>query len=108
MDLSSEAARKRMERQFQDNAGRALFSRPMVCGSLLQPLKFIEFTYIRQQEEAEVLPHVYSSSGLSQNNVLSHTGQRYLLPLGTERKDYEVCQVDRGMGSRDLHSILGI
>lgn len=94
MDLSSEAARKRMERQFQENAGKGLLLRPMVSGSLLQNLKFIGFTYICQQEEPEILPHVYSSSGLSQNNVLSATGQRYLLPFGTERKDYEVCPVD--------------
>ncbi|KXN86403.1 Putative helicase mug81 [Leucoagaricus sp. SymC.cos] len=69
-DLSAEAARQRMDKAFQENANKPLFS-----GTAY--------------ESPEVLPHVYSSSSMSQNNVLSATGHKYLLPLGTERKYHE-------------------
>ncbi|KAF8665634.1 hypothetical protein AX16_000089 [Volvariella volvacea WC 439] len=66
--LSSEAARWRIEEQLRTNAARPLFS-----GTA--------------QTVPEELPHVYSSMG--QGTVLSHTGSKYLLPLGTERHHYE-------------------
>ncbi|KAJ3573353.1 hypothetical protein NP233_g2488 [Leucocoprinus birnbaumii] len=69
-DLSAEAAKKRMERAFEENANKPLFS-----GTAY--------------ETAEELPHVYSSTSLSQNSMLSSTGHKYLLPLGTERMSYE-------------------
>lgn len=42
-----------------------------------------------------MLPHVYSSSNLSHNSILSPTGQKYMLPLGTERKYHEVRQAKK-------------
>ncbi|KAJ3793124.1 Sec63-domain-containing protein [Lentinula aff. detonsa] len=66
--------RLRIERQLQENSARPLFSG--VAGP-----------------EVEILPHVYtSSSTISQGNVLSHLGTRYLLPIGTHRsmkEEYE-------------------
>ncbi|KAJ3862945.1 Sec63-domain-containing protein [Lentinula novae-zelandiae] len=66
--LDPKRARLRIEQQLQENSARPLFTG--VAGP-----------------EAEILPHVYtSSSTISQGNVLSHLGTRYLLPLGTQRK----------------------
>ncbi|KAJ4467551.1 Sec63-domain-containing protein [Lentinula aciculospora] len=66
--------RLRIERQIQKNSARPLFTG--VAGP-----------------EAETLPYVFtSSSTVSQGNVLSHLGTRYLLPVGTQRnmkEDYE-------------------
>ncbi|KAK7049628.1 putative steryl acetyl hydrolase mug81 [Paramarasmius palmivorus] len=56
----------RMEQKLQENAARPLFSGTAI-------------------PEPERLPHVYTSSSMSQGNILSHTGQKYMLPLGTER-----------------------
>lgn len=44
---------------------------------------------ISQQQAAEVLPHVYSSTSMSQGAVLSQFGSKYMLPIGTTRHDYE-------------------
>ncbi|KAE9410344.1 Sec63-domain-containing protein [Gymnopus androsaceus JB14] len=71
--LDPKQARLRIEQQLQENAARPLFTG--VAGP-----------------EAEVLPHVYTSSSISQGNVLSHLGTRYLLPVGTQRamkEEYE-------------------
>ncbi|KAF9451641.1 Sec63-domain-containing protein [Macrolepiota fuliginosa MF-IS2] len=68
-DISPEAARRRMERAFQQSAKKPLFSGVA-------------------HDAPEILPHVYSST-LLQNSILSPAGQKYLLPLGTERKYYE-------------------
>lgn len=43
-----------------------------------------------QQPTAEVLPHVYTSSSMSQGNVVSQFGSKYMLPLGTTRQTHEV------------------
>ncbi|KAJ8698174.1 putative steryl acetyl hydrolase mug81 [Pleurotus ostreatus] len=68
-DLSSQAARKRLERQLKENA-----SRPLTTG--VRP------------PTPEILPHVYTSSG-SQGNILSQSGNKFLLPLGTTRDQNE-------------------
>ncbi|KAG5637451.1 hypothetical protein H0H81_004468 [Sphagnurus paluster] len=69
-DYSLDEARRRMESNFRDNAARPLFS------GTAQP-------------EAEVLPHVYTSSLISQGNILSQFGSKYMLPIGTVRNMYE-------------------
>lgn len=69
-DLSAESARLRTEKTLRDNAARPLFT------GIAQP-------------EAEVLPHVYTSSSTSQGNVLSHLGSKYMLPVDTIRQDNE-------------------
>ncbi|KAG6817216.1 hypothetical protein H0H87_011574 [Tephrocybe sp. NHM501043] len=68
--LSQEEARRRMEKQFKENAARPLFS-------------------ATAQEAPEILPHVYSSTQISQGNVLSQFGSRYMLPIGTVRNLHE-------------------
>ncbi|KIK65385.1 hypothetical protein GYMLUDRAFT_350494 [Collybiopsis luxurians FD-317 M1] len=60
-------AQVRMQRQLEENAARPLYTN--VAGP-----------------EVEALPHVYTSSSISQGNVLSHLGTRYMLPIGTQRK----------------------
>ncbi|EEB90760.1 hypothetical protein MPER_10991, partial [Moniliophthora perniciosa FA553] len=60
----------RMEQKLRANAARPLFSGTAI-------------------PEPERLPHVYTSSSMSQGNILSHTGSKYLLPIGTDRKVYE-------------------
>ncbi|ESK97545.1 activating signal cointegrator 1 complex subunit 3 [Moniliophthora roreri MCA 2997] len=60
----------RMEQKLRENAARPLFSGTVI-------------------PEPERLPHVYTSSNMSQGNILSHTGSKYLLPIGTDRKLYE-------------------
>lgn len=87
-----------MEASFREAA-----SRPLVTGSAVRvsvpPLKNIQFTCSCEQPQApEVLPHVYTSSSIVQNNVLSTFGKEYLLPLGTAREDREV-------GSNDLSAM---
>ncbi|KAH8106105.1 Sec63-domain-containing protein [Cristinia sonorae] len=70
--LDPDAARRRMEETLRANAERPLFS-----GTV--------------EDLPEVLPHVYTSSSV-QGNVLSHTGSKFMLPLGTTRQyaeDYE-------------------
>lgn len=69
-DLFAESARLRTEKTLRDNATRPLFT------GIAQP-------------EAEILPHVYSSSSISQGNVLSYLGTKYMLPVDTTRQDYE-------------------
>lgn len=92
MDLSAEAAKRRMEKVFRENASKPLFSGFVVR---LFPWDLLDTTLQRHQYETpDVLPHVYSSSSLSQNSMLSSTGHKYLLPLGTERKYYEVRPVN--------------
>ncbi|KAF9008935.1 Sec63 Brl domain-containing protein [Cyathus striatus] len=68
--LSSKSARKRMEQTFKENAARPLFS-----GIAEEPL--------------ETLPHVYSSTSISQGNILSQYGSKFMLPLGTSRNTFE-------------------
>ncbi|KAJ7283771.1 Sec63-domain-containing protein [Mycena rebaudengoi] len=68
--LSEEDARKRMEESFRQNAARPLFTGTAVTAP-------------------EVLPHVYTSTPMSQGNVLSQFGSKYMLPLGTDRHMYE-------------------
>ncbi|TCD67667.1 hypothetical protein EIP91_012033 [Steccherinum ochraceum] len=71
--LDSEAARRRMEETLRANAARPLFS-----GTA--------------EDMPEVLPHVYTSASMTQGNVLSTFGTKYMLPLGTTRvyqEDYE-------------------
>ncbi|TBU58370.1 Sec63-domain-containing protein [Dichomitus squalens] len=63
-------ARRRMEETLRANAERPLFS-----GTA--------------HTAPEVLPHVYTSSSIMQGNMLSHTGQRYMLPIGTTRVAHE-------------------
>ncbi|GLB33685.1 putative sec63 Brl domain containing protein [Lyophyllum shimeji] len=69
-DLSQEEARRRMEKAFREKAERPLFS------GIAQPA-------------AEILPHVYSSTQLSQGNILSQFGSKYMLPIGTVRNMHE-------------------
>ena len=38
----------------------------------------------------EVYPHVYSSGGPSQGSIVSQSGSKYMLPIGTDRQLYEV------------------
>ncbi|KAF8076263.1 Sec63 Brl domain-containing protein [Lyophyllum atratum] len=59
-----------MEKNFRENAARPLFS------GTAQPT-------------AEILPHVYSSTLVTQGNVLSQFGSKYMLPLGTVRNMHE-------------------
>ncbi|RDB22853.1 putative helicase mug81 [Hypsizygus marmoreus] len=71
--LSAEDARRRMEKNFRENAARPLFS-----GTAGPP--------------PEILPHVYTSTPTSQGNVLSQFGSKYMLPIGTVRtmcEDFE-------------------
>ncbi|KAF9263522.1 Sec63-domain-containing protein [Marasmius fiardii PR-910] len=70
MSLDPLAARQRMERQLRENASKPLFS------GTIGP-------------EPEVLPHIYSSSSMSQNNILSQYGRKYMLPLGTVRNYHQ-------------------
>ncbi|KAG6832920.1 hypothetical protein H0H92_004804 [Tricholoma furcatifolium] len=79
--LSQEEARRRMEKTFRENAARPLFS-----GTALKYLH-PPFPYIRQQEAPEILPNVYSSTQMSQGNVLSQFGSKYMLPIGTEYEE---------------------
>ncbi|PIL37268.1 hypothetical protein GSI_00961 [Ganoderma sinense ZZ0214-1] len=68
--LNPEEARRRMEETLRANAERPLFT-----GTA--------------QDVPEVLPHVYTSSSIVQGNMLSHLGQRYMLPMGTTREHKE-------------------
>ncbi|KAJ7179883.1 Sec63 Brl domain-containing protein [Mycena crocata] len=68
--LSAEDARKRIEETFRKNAARPLFT-----GTA--------------EAAPEILPHVYTSTPMSQGNVLSQFGSKYMLPLGTVRQTYE-------------------
>ncbi|KAH9943329.1 Sec63-domain-containing protein [Epithele typhae] len=68
--LDPEEARRRMEDALRANAARPLFT-----GTA--------------HDAPEILPHVYTSSSITQGNMLSHTGQRYMLPLGTTRNHFE-------------------
>ncbi|KAI0068945.1 Sec63-domain-containing protein [Artomyces pyxidatus] len=72
-NLSPEKARKRMEEAFRETASRPLFTGPATAAP-------------------ELLPHVYTSSSVVQGNVLSQFGSKYMLPMGTTRRqeeDYE-------------------
>lgn len=64
-------AKRRMEEALQRNAERPLFVGPT------------------QTDTPEILPHVYSSSA-SGGNILSQSGQKFTLPVGTTRdiRDY--------------------
>ncbi|OCH90702.1 Sec63-domain-containing protein [Obba rivulosa] len=68
--LVLDGAQRRMEETLRANAARPLFTHDA-------------------QEAPEVLPHVYTSSSLVQNNILSQYGTKYMLPLGTTRHDTE-------------------
>ncbi|KAF8974332.1 Sec63-domain-containing protein [Flammula alnicola] len=68
--FSQDSARQRMQEQFEATAARPLF-------------------LAEAQPELEVLPHVYSSTKMSQGNVVSQFGSKYMLPLGTTRQTYE-------------------
>ncbi|KII95222.1 hypothetical protein PLICRDRAFT_661155 [Plicaturopsis crispa FD-325 SS-3] len=70
--LAPKDARRRLEKTLRENAARPLFT------GTAGP-------------EAEILPHVYTSSaaGTVQGNVLSQFGSKYMLPLGTTRHDFE-------------------
>ncbi|KAI9447836.1 Sec63-domain-containing protein [Lactarius indigo] len=63
--LTQTDAKRRMEEAFQRNAERPLFVGPTT-------------------DPPEVLPHVYSSSA-SGGNILSQSGQKFTLPVGTTR-----------------------
>lgn len=67
MDVSSFSARERMEAQFRNNALKPLFR-------------------AKAAEDPEELPHVYTSQVTS----FGRPGEKFLLPLGTTRNDYEV------------------
>ncbi|KAF5387927.1 hypothetical protein D9615_000311 [Tricholomella constricta] len=69
-EFSEDEARRRMEHNFRENAARPLFS------GTAQPT-------------AEILPHVYSATHVSQGNVLSQFGSKYMLPMGTVRNLHE-------------------
>ncbi|KAI0306975.1 Sec63-domain-containing protein [Multifurca ochricompacta] len=68
--LAHADAKRRMEESFRRNAERPLFVEPKMAAPA-------------------ILPHVYSSS-TSQGNILSQTGQKFTLPVGTTRhaQDY--------------------
>ncbi|KAH9049582.1 Sec63-domain-containing protein [Lactarius hengduanensis] len=68
--LTPTDAKRRMEENFQRNAERPLFAGPTT-------------------DPPEVLPHVYGSSA-SGGNILSQSGQKFALPVGTTRhvEDY--------------------
>ncbi|KAI1796263.1 Sec63-domain-containing protein [Ganoderma leucocontextum] len=68
--LNPEEARRRMEDTFRANAERPLFT-----GTA--------------HDTPEMLPHVYTSASIMQGNILSHLGQRYMLPMGTTRQHNE-------------------
>ncbi|KAI0335591.1 Sec63-domain-containing protein [Cubamyces sp. BRFM 1775] len=68
--LDPAEARRRMEEALRANAERPLFT-----GTA--------------HDAPEVLPHVYTSASVVQGNMLSHLGTRYLLPMGTTRRDYD-------------------
>ncbi|KAJ3002623.1 hypothetical protein NUW54_g5749 [Trametes sanguinea] len=68
--LDPAEARRRMEETLRANAERPLFT-----GAA--------------HDAPEALPHVYTSASIVQGNMLSHLGTRYLLPLGTTRREYE-------------------
>ncbi|KAI9056561.1 Sec63-domain-containing protein [Trametes sanguinea] len=68
--LDPAEARRRMEETLRANAERPLFT-----GTA--------------HDAPEALPHVYTSASIVQGNMLSHLGTRYLLPLGTTRREYE-------------------
>ncbi|KAI0352820.1 Sec63-domain-containing protein [Trametes cingulata] len=68
--LDPAEARRRMEETLRANAERPLFT-----GTA--------------HDAPEVLPHVYTSASVVQGNMLSHLGTRYMLPLGTTRRETE-------------------
>lgn len=63
-------AKRRMEDAFREAAARPLFSGTNV-------------------QATEIPPHVYTSSSTVQGSVLSSTGSKYMLPIGTTREDRE-------------------
>ncbi|KAI0638306.1 Sec63-domain-containing protein [Trametes polyzona] len=69
-ELDPAEARRRMEETLRANAERPLFT-----GTA--------------HDAPEALPHVYTSASVVQGNMLSHLGTRYMLPIGTTRKDHE-------------------
>ncbi|KAI5119901.1 hypothetical protein M0805_003705 [Coniferiporia weirii] len=71
IDLDPAAAQRRLEETLRANAARPLF------------------TGTAYQTEQETLPHVYTSSSVSQNNILSDMGTKYLLPVDTVRITYD-------------------
>ncbi|KAG8829512.1 hypothetical protein FRC17_006484 [Serendipita sp. 399] len=68
-DFSEAAAKKRMAEKF-----RAAAERPLWTGTA--------------QSEAEILPHIYTSSSMTHNHTISTFGSKYLLPIGTTRQYY--------------------
>ncbi|KAF8623442.1 hypothetical protein AX15_006384 [Amanita polypyramis BW_CC] len=68
-NYSQEQTRKRIEHTYRKNAERPLFS-------------------TTENEKAEILPHIYSTS-TNQGNILSYLGSKYSLPIDTKREMYE-------------------
>ncbi|KAI0650624.1 Sec63-domain-containing protein [Trametes meyenii] len=68
--LDPAEARRRMEETLRENAAR-----PLWTGTA--------------HDAPDVLPHVYTSASMVQGNMLSHLGTRYLLPVGTARRETE-------------------
>ncbi|KAI0832546.1 Sec63-domain-containing protein [Trametes gibbosa] len=69
-ELDPAEARRRMEETLRANS-----ERPLYTGTA--------------HDAPEALPHVYTSSSIVQGNMLSHLGTRYMLPLGTTRRETE-------------------
>ncbi|KAH9850708.1 Sec63-domain-containing protein [Lenzites betulinus] len=69
-ELDPAEARRRMEETLRANA-----ERPLYTGTA--------------HDAPEALPHVYTSSSVAQGNMLSHLGTRYMLPMGTTRRETE-------------------
>ena len=86
--LDPQAARRRMEEKFRENASRPLTSGVMVSTFSLTDILVLSKHF--QQNVPEVLPHVYTSSSAVQGNVLSHLGTGYELPIGHTREDHDV------------------
>ena len=68
----------------------------LIARSSLARQSVLELSHLRklnsvhQGPEADVLPHVYTSASMTGNNALSKLGSKYILPVGTERKYFEV------------------
>ncbi|KAG9057370.1 hypothetical protein FS842_007071 [Serendipita sp. 407] len=69
-DYSEEAAKRRLAEKF-----RAAAERPLWTGTA--------------NPEAEILPHIYTSSSMTHNHSVSTFGSKYLLPLGTIRQQHD-------------------
>ncbi|KAH0840053.1 hypothetical protein J3R83DRAFT_1020 [Lanmaoa asiatica] len=71
VSLAPGDARRRVDETLKANSARPLFTRTA-------------------QEAPEVLPHVYTSwSNVGGGSILSLSGSKYMLPIGTTRRDHE-------------------